>query len=127
MGIFLRRNAGKSQIGRSCFTVAEGVPGDIERNPSHVAILSRDYADRGQLVVCGHTVDQLDAVKRRDDTRCTYIHIEQIAFDFAAEDYADERDRVTAAYELGERILKRRAAKRFACETTAKKVGLPWL
>ena len=40
-----------------------------------------------------------------------YIHIEQIAFDFAAEDYADERDRVTAAYELGERILKRRAAK----------------
>ena len=49
--------------------------------------------------------------KRRDDTRCTYIHIEQIAFDFAAEDYADERDRVTAAYELGERILKRRAAK----------------
>ena len=40
-----------------------------------------------------------------------YIHIEQIVFDFAAEDYADERDRVTAAYELGERILKRRAAK----------------
>ena len=99
------------KAGDLVFTVAEGVPGDIERNPSHVAILSRDYADRGKLVVCGHTVDQLDAVKRRDDTRCTYIHIEQIAFDFAAEDYADERDRVTAAYELGERILKRRAAK----------------
>ena len=30
---------------------------------------------------------------------------------YAAEDYADERDRVTAGYELGERILKRRAAK----------------
>lgn len=99
------------KAGDLVFTVAEGVPGDIERNPSHVAILSRDYADKGQLVVCGHTADQLDAVKRRDDTRCTYIHIEQIAFDFSAEDYADERDRVTAAYELGERILKRRAAK----------------
>lgn len=99
------------KAGDLVFTVAEGVPGDIERNPSHVVILSRDYVDRGQLVVCGHTADQLDAVKRRDDTRCTYIHIEQIAFDFAAEDYADERDRVTAAYELGERILKRRAAK----------------
>ena len=99
------------KAGDLVFTVAEGVPGDIERNPSHVVILSHDYADKGQLVVCGHTVDQLDAVKRRDDTRCTYIHIEQIAFDFAAEDYADERDRVTAAYELGERILKRRAAK----------------
>ena len=71
------------------FTVAEGVPGDIERNPSHVVILSHDYADRGQLVVCRHTVDQLDAVKRRDDTRCTYIHIEQIAFDFSAEDYTE--------------------------------------
>ena len=77
------------KAGDLVFTVAEGVPGDIERNPSHVAILSRDYADRGQLVVCGHTVDQLDAVKRRDDTRCTYIHIEQIAFDFAAEDYTE--------------------------------------
>lgn len=99
------------KAGDLVFTVAEGVPGDIERNPSHVVILSRDYADRGQLVVCGHTVDQLDAVKRRDDTRCTYIHIEQIAFDFSAEDYADERDRVTASYELGERILKRCAAK----------------
>ena len=77
------------KAGDLVFTVAEGVPGDIERNPSHVAILSRDYADRGQLVVCGHTVDQLDAVKRRDDTRCTYIHIEQIAFDFSAEDYTE--------------------------------------
>ena len=75
------------KTGDLVFTVAEGVPGDIERNPSHVVILSHDYADKGQLVVCGHTADQLDAVKRRDDTRCTYIHIEQIAFDFAAEDY----------------------------------------
>ena len=110
------------KAGDLVFTVAEGVPGDIERNPSHVVILSHDYADRGQLVVCGHTVDQLDAVKRRDDTRCTYIHIEQIAFDFAAEDYADERDRVTAAYELGEHIEKT-CGERFACETTAKRLA----
>ena len=61
------------KAGDLVFTVTEGVPGDIERNPSHVVILSRDYADRGQLVVCGHTVDQLDSVKRRDDTRCTYV------------------------------------------------------
>ena len=61
------------KAGDLVFTVAEGVPGDIERNPSHVVILSHDYADKGQLVVCGHTVDQFDAVKRRDDTRCTYV------------------------------------------------------
>lgn len=99
------------KAGDLVFTVAEGVPGDIERNPSHVVILSCDYADKGQLMVCGHTVDQLDTVKHRDDAHCTYIHIEQIAFDFTTEDYADERDRVTAGYELGERVIKRCVVK----------------
>ena len=35
------------------FSVASGDAGDISRNPSHIVILSADYATYGKLVVCG--------------------------------------------------------------------------
>ena len=92
---------------------------EMRKNKSMIENWLSILSDEERCIIQLHLIDgkswkRIEAEyeqKRRDDTRCTYIHIEQIAFDFAAEDYADERDRVTAAYELGERILKRRAAK----------------
>ena len=92
---------------------------EMRKNKSMIENWLSILSDEERCIIQLHLIDgkswkRIEAEyeqKRRDDTRCTYIHIEQIAFDFSAEDYADERDRVTAGYELGERILKRRAAK----------------
>lgn len=91
------------------FTVAKGTAGDISRNPSHIVILSEDFATQGQMIVCGHTEPQLNAVKKRDDERCTYIHIpdESILYDYIDPDYEDETDKATAQADFGKTTLKR--------------------
>lgn len=90
------------------FTVAGGTPGDITRNPSHVVILSEDYATYGKMIVCGHTTNQRDAVKKRNDRRCTYIHIptEGILFDYIEPDFEDATDIATARADFGSSNLK---------------------
>jgi len=88
------------------FTVADGTPGRITRNPSHCTILSRDVDASGQLFVCGHTIDQRDAKKVRNDRKCTYIHIQGIMYDYVAENYAGVQDMETAELDFGKVILK---------------------
>ena len=92
------------------FTVASGNPGDMNRNPSHIVILSQDYKDEQKLVVCGHTTDQRDEEKTRNDRTCTYIHIISICYDFEDADYADSEDRETAKLDWGGSILSTNSA-----------------
>lgn len=90
------------------FTVAEGTAGNIARNPSHIVILSEDYATQGKMVVCGHTIDQLNEDKTRNDRKCTYIHIltAGIQYDYLDADYADATDRTTAKADFGTTTLR---------------------
>lgn len=87
-----------------------GNPGDMNRNPSHIVILSQDYKDEQKLVVCGHTTDQKDEEKTRNDRTCTYIHIISIRYDFEDADYADSEDRETAKLDWGGSILSTNSA-----------------
>lgn len=91
------------------FTVPDGKAGLITRNPSHIVILSEDYDGGEDLIVCGHTEDQLNKTKARKDRKCTYIHIkdEGIAYDYTEEDYSDPEDVVTAQADFGENTLKK--------------------
>ena len=91
------------------FSVASGDAGDISRNPSHIVILSEDYATYGKLVVCGHTKDERDADKTANNSICTYIHIpdESIQYDYIDPDYEDETDKTTAQADFGKTTLKR--------------------
>ena len=91
------------------FSVASGDAGDISRNPSHIVILSEDYATYGKLVVCGHTKDERDADKTANNSICTYIHIpdESIQYDYIDPDYEDETDKTTEKADFGKTTLKR--------------------
>ena len=90
------------------FTVADGAPGNIARNPSHIVILSEDYATYGKMIVCGHTTDQKDEEKTRNDRKCTYIHIltEGIQYDYIEPDYEDATDMSTAEADFGTTTLR---------------------
>ena len=90
------------------FTVANGTPGDITRDPSHVVILSEDYSTYNKTIVCGHTTNQCDAEKTRNDNKCTYIHIldDGIQYDYIDPDYADTTDRTTAQADFGKTTLQ---------------------
>lgn len=88
------------------FTVGDGDAGDTGRNPSHIVMLSQDYATQDKLIVCGHTVNQLDAEKPRKDRLCMYIHILGIVFEFKDSDYVDTIDKLTAQVDLGSNTLR---------------------
>lgn len=91
------------------FTVSSGTPGDISRNPSHIVMLSEDYSTYGQMIVCGHTTNQLDATKTRNDSTCTYIHVldEGIQYDYIDPDFSDATDEATAKADFGKTTLQR--------------------
>lgn len=61
-------------------------------------------------MVCGHTTDQKDEEKTRNDRTCTYIHIISIRYDFEDADYADSEDRETAKLDWGGSILSTNSA-----------------
>lgn len=97
----------KLEKGDVVFTVADGAAGDINRNPSHIVILSKNYWEMQKLIVCGHTENQIDAYKKANDSLCTYIHITGIRYDFDDSDFADTTDKETANLDWGEKTLSR--------------------
>ena len=70
---------------------------EMRKNKSMIENWLSILSDEERCIIQMHLIDgkswkRIEAEyeqKRRDDTRCTYIHIEQIAFDFAAEDYTE--------------------------------------
>ena len=91
------------------FTVPDGDPGVITRNPSHIVILSEDYDGGEDLIICGHTENQPNKTKTRRDRRCTYIHIkdEGIAYNYTEDDYSDPEDVITAQADFGVNTLRK--------------------
>ena len=70
---------------------------EMRKNKSMIENWLSILSDEERCIIQMHLIDgkswkRIEAEyeqKGRDDTRWTYIHIEQIAFDFAAEDYTE--------------------------------------
>ncbi len=81
-----------------------GTPGDINRDMSHVIILSEDYDGSGKMIVCGHSVDQLDAQRVVEDNKMVYVHFIpdfEIIQEYTDEDYISDEDFSTASASMG--------------------------
>lgn len=63
------------------FTVSDGTPGSVNRNPSHVCVVSRDVASEGVVYVLAHTSDKRDERRTLGDRVSLWVRLSDNYFD----------------------------------------------
>lgn len=97
----------KGDIVFTCAYNKNNKPGDINRNPSHIVILSKDYSEKNEMIVCGHTKNQKDEFRDCNDLTSIYIHIIGFAYTYFDSDWKDDTDKATAQADFGKVVLKK--------------------
>ena len=79
------------------FTVSDGTPGSVNRNPSHVCIISRDVVSAGGVYVFAHTSDKRDEPRTLGDRVSLWVKLSDNYYDeYDSVAFVDQQDLATA-------------------------------
>lgn len=80
------------------FTVSDGTPGSVNRDPSHVCIISRDVSSAGGVYVFAHTDDKRDEPRTLGDRVSLWVKLSNEYYDeYDDIAFVDDQDKSTAS------------------------------